>query len=200
MLLLLFRILIIICAVIISNISSGNLQHDLDKFHSMQANFKQIDIMPLGQKLNCEGTVWIEKPDHFRWQVQSPNIYIYVADGKNLWAYDVDLLQVTKQSLQLHINKMPMLLLSSHVRKINNFFTVTELKPGYYHLVPKNIESLIRAIDLVFNKGVLQKLTIYNSVGQVTIIQFDHVILNTILPVDLFRLKLPKGIDILRLT
>lgn len=189
--------LFIITIIFFSSVASANLQHDLEGFHSMQADFTQIATTAQGQELKSQGHMWLAKPNQFRWQVKSPNAQLYVTNGKTLWTYEADLLQATEQPLQLHVSQMPILLLSGQVSRLNQLFTITQLSPGHYRLVPKRADGMIQAIGLAFDHGVPQQLIIRNSTGQVTAIQFSHVVLNKPLSADLFHFTPPKGVDVL---
>ena len=194
---LLLRLLVVTC-VVISGVANADLQHDLDSFHSMQASFAQIATTPQGQQLRSQGQMWLAKPNQFRWQVKQPNAQLYVTNGKTLWTYEADLLQATEQPLQLHVSQMPILLLSGQISQLNKLFTVAQLKPGHYRLVPKQPDGMIQSIGLAFDHGVPQQLIIRNSTGQITAIQFSNVVLNQPLSADLFHFTPPKGVDVLR--
>ena len=190
--------LLAITSFLISSVAYADLQQDLNHFHSMQANFEQIATTPQGQQLKSQGRMWLTKPNRFRWEVTAPNKQLYVTDGKTLWTYEADLLQATEQPLQLHVSQMPILLLSGQVSQLNKLFTVTQLHPGHYRLIPKQADGMIQSIGLAFDHGVPTQLVIRNSTGQMTAIQFSHVVLNQSLPVGLFHFSPPKDVDVLR--
>ena len=57
------------------------------------------------------GTLEIERPGRFRWSYSEPYEQWLVADGLNIWSYDVDLAQVTVKPQAKALANTPALLL-----------------------------------------------------------------------------------------
>ena len=63
---------------------------------TLQGRFEQSLIDADGNIVErSSGTLEIERPGRFRWSYSEPYEQWLVADGLNIWSYDVDLLQVT---------------------------------------------------------------------------------------------------------
>ena len=77
------------------------------------------------------GQMLMQKPSKFRWDYQTPAEQIIVADGERLWAYDVDLAQVTVRKLDTALGSTPLALLSG-VTPIEDTFIIS---PGWTELV-----------------------------------------------------------------
>jgi outer membrane lipoprotein carrier protein len=63
---------------------------------TLQGRFEQSLIDAEGVVVErSSGTLEIERPGRFRWSYSEPYEQWLVADGLNIWSYDVDLAQVT---------------------------------------------------------------------------------------------------------
>lgn len=170
----------------------------LSNFQSLQANFVQISQAQGQASQQVSGTLAIQKPDRFRWQISQPNPQLFVADGKNLWNYEEDLEQVTVSPISQQISNAPLLLLSGEVTRLNTLFTIQAMDAYHYQLTPKQPDSLLQSIVIGFDsQGKLQSLTLTNNMGQITQIQFSNVKLNPDLSPGLFTFVPPAGVDVL---
>ena len=107
------------------------LKNFMSDAKTLTANFSQVVIDEEGNlddTASSAGVFLLERPGKFRWQVATPNELIVLADGKNLWNYDVDLEQATVKPIDDTLSQTPAMLLSgeSDVLKaftIGNSFT-----------------------------------------------------------------------------
>ena len=76
---------------------------------TLQGRFEQSLIDAEGAVVETSsGTLEIERPLKFRWTYSDPYEQWLVADGLNIWSYDVDLAQVTvKPQAEALINLIP---------------------------------------------------------------------------------------------
>ena len=72
---------------------------------------------------SASGQMLMQKPGKFRWNYRTPAEQIIVADGDRLWAYDIDLAQVTVRKLDQALGSTPLALLSG-AAPIEEAFTV----------------------------------------------------------------------------
>ncbi|MDF2691027.1 MAG: outer rane lipoprotein carrier protein LolA [Gammaproteobacteria bacterium] len=178
--------------------SPVSLDSLLSNFQSLQANFAQISQTQGQASQQVTGTLAIQKPNRFRWEVLQPNPQLIVADGKNLWNYEEDLQQVTVSPIGQALSNTPMLLLSGEVTQIKALFNVQALSPYQYQLTPKQADNLLKSVVIGFDQnGRLASLILTNNMGQVTQIQFNQVKLNPALPAKLFQFIPPNGADVL---
>ncbi|MDF2530151.1 MAG: lolA [Gammaproteobacteria bacterium] len=190
-------ILAMTCSVVYAA-GSVSLDNLLSNFHSLQANFVQISQAQGQASQQVTGTLSIEKPNQFRWEILKPNPQLLIADGKNLWNYEEDLQQVTVSPIAQAISSTPMLLLSGQVTQLKTLFTIQALSPYQYQLTPKQSDSLLQSIVIGFDQtGKLASLVLTNNMGQVTQVKFSNVQLNPSLPASLFQFKPPAGVDVL---
>lgn len=177
---------------------SISLESLLSNFHSLQANFVQISQTQGQSSQELSGTLAIEKPNRFRWEVKSPNPQLIVADGKNLWNYEEDLEQVNVSPIDQQLSNAPMLLLSGEVTQLKTLFTVQAMDAYHYQLKPKQADSLLQSVVIGFDKqDKLQSMVITNNMGQSTEIDFSKVEINPALSNSLFIFKAPAGVDVL---
>jgi chaperone LolA len=79
---------------------------------TFSGDFEQSLIDPDGRLLETtSGTLEIQRPGRFRWVYEEPYEQWLVADGTNIWSYDVDLEQVTVKPQADALANTPALLL-----------------------------------------------------------------------------------------
>jgi len=60
----------------------------------------------------ASGFFALKKPGRFKWHYKSPLSQQIVADGRNLWMFDIDLAQVTVQPISDALGSAPIMLLT----------------------------------------------------------------------------------------
>src|SRR3990167_7309636 len=79
---------------------ASQLSQYLNHFTTFQADFNQNTVSQSHRAMqSSNGKMMLMRPGRFRWDTQNPSHQIVVTNGKTLWIYDIDLKQVTKQSL-----------------------------------------------------------------------------------------------------
>lgn len=168
----------------------------LSDFQAMQANFTQV----VNSKQTNKGTMAIQRPGRFRWQIESPNKQVIIADGKNIWIYDVDLEQAVKQKMNAQYSVNPAMLLSGSVTELQKYFSVTKLKktPGlWFELKPKQQNSMFQSVRMQFVDGQLKSMLVSDNLGNKSVITFSNAIINAKLNPNLFKFTAPKGVDVI---
>lgn len=177
----------------------------LNSFNSLSANFQQIVYDAQGNVSDrASGTMALEKPGKFRWNVLHPDKQLYVADGEYLWVYDVNLNQATRQKIDKTQTDSPASLLSGSIADLQAQFTVDYLQrsgPGvWFKLVTKSESDVfkVKAIELHFVDNVLANMDLYDNLGQFTKFSFNQTKMNPALSPALFKFVPPKGVDIVK--
>lgn len=201
-----FFILLFTCASVFADsmqTAGQQLSHLLNSFTTFQATFLQTTIDQQSQILqHSSGTMMMMRPNHFRFETQKPEHQIVVTDGKTMWIYDVDLQQVTKQSIQKGpIN--PAKLLSGNVSDLVKQFNVSEqmqkeAEATAFILTPKQPNPDFKSIQIIFHNNQLTRMKIVGSMRQTSIFDFTHIIINAHLSPTLFQLNTPKNVDVLQ--
>lgn len=190
------KLLFLLLCLFSSTSLFASLQSQLNAFHSMTANFTQT-LSAHGQTQTTQGKLWLQKPDQFRWQVAKPHQQLYISNGKTLWDYDANLMQVIVRPLGKTLSQTPLKLLSGQAEHLGQQFKVIALSHGQYQLIPKQSGALIKTITLQFHYGKLSKLSFENATGQVSVIRLSDVQLNSKISSALFQFTIPKGVDVL---
>ncbi len=167
----------------------------------MSAQFNQTIIDPQGNAIQqTSGTMALQRPGKFRWDTQKPNAQLALADGKNIWLYDSQLQQATRQT-QTANNNSPGALLSGDVTKLSKEFNINALtsitnSDQGFNLSPKNKDALFQSVALYFNHGLLVTMKLKDNLDQTTEVKFTGVKNNFALSPSLFRFVPPKGVDV----
>jgi outer membrane lipoprotein carrier protein len=178
-----------------------DLQARLSSFHSMRANFQQALYADKREApRTSKGKMAIQRPGKFRWDTQSPNEQILVADGNLLWIYDVDLEQATKQKVDTTDSNSPALFLSGNVSEIPKRFVVSTEKTENgvgFKLEAKSADDMFQSIKIIFQADKLSKMIVGTRIGQRSEFSFSQVELNPTFPNSTFHFKPPAGVDVL---
>jgi outer membrane lipoprotein carrier protein len=189
-------------AVYANNQAAQELDNLLNNLHSLRADFKQT-IQTEDDRIlqQSAGTMALLRPGKFRWQVESPSKQLIVANGGKLWIYDQDLAQVTVQPVAKTQNT-PAFLLSGNNQNLLNRFTIQQLetkKVGIndFLLLPKQNDELFTSLQLTFKGSSLQQIIMKDGLGQITVIKFSNLQLNTNVAEQLFKFHPPAGVDVI---
>ncbi len=184
------------CSAVFADVDS--LNQLLQSFQSMQANFVQsISDAQGGVSDQQSGTLIIQKPNQFRWEVTAPNAQLFISDGKTLWNVEPDLEQASRSPLTQNLSTTPLLLLSGAVSDLHKIFTVTQLGLGQYLLVPTDHDSLIKSVTLVFDHNAIEKISVLNTMGQTAVVTFSQVRFNVAVPAAAFVYQPPQDMQVL---
>lgn len=186
--------------------AEAELKTVLSQLESLQGHFKQKMSTEQGKVLQqCEGKMWLKKPGQFRWEVEGKERRTVVANGKQIWDYDVDLEQVTIQKLSKGQNAAPIFFLTGDVSSISRDFTIKTLKPNkenfsesdqVFELIPKTSQGAFQWIRIGFKNKVLTELELLDQLGQRSTFTFVKLQLNPNISNKLFQFTPPKGVDV----
>ena len=89
---------------------------------TLQGRFEQSLLDANGEVLErTSGTLQIQRPGQFRWRYVQPYEQELIADGLNIWSYDVDLAQVTVKPQAEALANTPALLLGGSEDAMQQF-------------------------------------------------------------------------------
>ncbi len=145
------------------------------------------------------GTIEIQKPGKFRWTYLEPYEQILVADGINVWSYDVDLEQVTVKPQAEVLASTPALLLGGSQNVLDDFDYVgsfTERDTVWVRLRPKSTENGFTSVELGFSDGRLDRMIFSDNLGQTTLIALFDLSLNESIDAQRFSFAPPEGVDV----
>ena len=183
------------------------LQGFLSQLQTLQADFQQVLLDEKGEAQDeTSGQVYLSRPGRFRWDYKLPHPQLIVADGNQVWLYDVELSQVTVRTQATALADTPAALLSS-TAPVEDSFEVKELgerEDGsvWLLLTPRSngagSTGNFDGISVGFSgEGELQAMELKDSFGQTTRILFNAIERNPELSTELFRFTPPPGVDVI---
>jgi len=145
------------------------------------------------------GTLEIQRPGQFRWVYVEPYEQVLVADGLNVWSYDVDLAQVTVKPQAELLSSTPASLLGGSPDALEQFEYIgsfTDRGTVWIRLRPKDRESGFNKVELGFDDGELTRMLFSDNLEQTTLIALFDVLLNGDIDADRFQFTLPDDVDV----
>jgi outer membrane lipoprotein carrier protein len=145
------------------------------------------------------GTIEIQKPGRFRWTYLEPYEQILVADGLNVWSYDVDLEQVTVKPQAEVLASTPALLLGGSQNVLDDFEYIGSFADRdtiWVRLRPINTDNGFTRVELGFNDGKLGRMIFSDNLGQTTLIALFDLTLNEYIDEHRVSFSPPAGVDV----
>ena len=167
---------------------------------TFSAEFEQSLIDPDGRMLEkTSGTLEIQRPGRFRWVYEEPYEQWLVADGANIWSYDVDLEQVTVKPQAEALANTPALLLGGSgdaTQQFEHGGSFVESGVTWVRLLPIDTESGFRRVELGFNDGRLSRMVFLDNLEQTTIVMLKNVAVNAPIDASRFQFTVPDDVDV----
>ena len=172
----------------------------VNEMATLQGRFEQSLLDADGEVIErTSGTLEIQRPGQFRWTYTEPYEQILLADGLNIWSYDVDLAQVTVKPQQEALANTPALLLSGAPDAMQQFdidASFIEADTTWVQLSPRNTESGFLRVDLGFKDDTLSRMVFYGNLEQTTLVALHDVVVNAPIAVEQFRFTIPAEVDV----
>jgi outer membrane lipoprotein carrier protein len=180
---------------------ADHLRRFLDETITFQATFEQQLLGPGREVIErATGTLSLKRPNRFLWSYDAPVEQLVVADGSDLWIYDVELAQATVTPLDDTVSATPAMLLSGN-KPLEDGFEIVESFDAddlsWVRLVPKTQDTDFQEVLIGFRVGMLTSLRLLDSLNQVTSIEFMNVELNRELDDSAFEFAPPPGVDVI---
>ncbi|MDX1403822.1 MAG: outer membrane lipoprotein chaperone LolA [Woeseiaceae bacterium] len=145
------------------------------------------------------GTIEIQKPGKFRWTYLEPYEQILVADGLNVWSYDVDLEQVTVKAQDDVLASTPALLIGGSQNVLEDFEYIgsfTDRDTVWVRLRPKSTANGFTRMELGFDGSRLSRLIFSDNLGQTTLIALFDLSINEDIDEQRFSFSPPADVDV----
>ena len=166
--------------------------HDaLLNLDNLTADFKQT-VLDDEKKVvqQSSGKVAIQRPGKFSWIYTTPYEQQIIADGKELWVYDVDLDQVTVKPMMILMRK----------EKLTDEFSISEVGQRKFlywvELEPRSQDMDYTNVYIGLKDGAVKAMELRDKFGQSTQIVFDNLRLKVIHNPKTFRFIPPDGVDV----
>jgi outer membrane lipoprotein carrier protein len=167
---------------------------------TLQGRFEQ-SLVDADQQLieESSGTLEVRRPGQFRWVYAEPYEQVLVADGLNVWSYDVDLAQVSVKPQAQVLSNTPALLLGGSPDALDQFDYIgsfTDRGTVWVRLRPKDRDNGFSKVELGFNDGELTRMLFSDNLEQTTLIALFDVMLNGDIDADRFEFVPPEDVDV----
>jgi outer membrane lipoprotein carrier protein len=178
----------------------ATLEAFLDGVHSLTADFQQ-ELWSVGEELEQtdSGSLWMKRPNRFRWEYKAPAELTVVSDGTQLSIYDVEIAQVTVTPFDDTVGASPAMLLSGD-RNVREEFEVVDAHASegldWIKLEPIG-SSDFSAVSIGFSGTEPRRLELVDGLGQVTRIALDNLAINPEIGDEVFDLDVPDGVDVI---
>ena len=189
---------------------SAALRELLAPMREYAAGFEQVVVDGYGRALQtATGTVRLQRPGRFRWEVVEPYSQLVVTDGTTVYVFDADLAQVTVQPLDETLQGTPARLLIGSMDALESTFAVVRQDDNAFTLHPRDEEALYRRIHLRFAPQpgatasggapgtVLVGIVIVDHLDQETRVTFNHPSLTPPPAPGAFDFHIPDDVDVI---
>lgn len=167
---------------------------------TLQGRFEQSLVDAEGSVVEVtSGTLEIERPTRFRWSYDEPYEQWLIADGLNVWSYDLDLQQVIVKPQREALANTPALLLGGAKDALAQFDfggTTVEEETTWVRLNPKGENSGFHRLELGFVDGELRRMMFFDNLQQTTLVALYGVIVNEPIDAARFKFSTPDGVDV----
>lgn len=191
----------------LSALAAADAPQDLEKkltaIDSFKADFSQVITDEFGTLIDkSSGYFELQRPQLFRWAVSDPFEQEIIADGVNLWQFDIDIEQINVSSLDQTLANSPAALLSQAQLDVASNYEVAAVKGEQegvmiYHLMPRDPDALYEVLVIEFHGGDLVALQVNDNLGQSTLVDFTNVVMNPEFEENHFEFEIPEGIDVI---
>ena len=183
----------------------AGLAHFLSTVHSGDVAFTQTVTSPKASKPAqvLKGRMRFERPDRFRFDYTSPYQQLIIADGKAVWLYDLDLLQVTvsDQKRTLATSPAGLLLAARDLTALREVFALEDLPnaEGLQWMLarPKQKDATLDQAKLAFDAQGLVRLEMVDAFGQRSAFRFEQQGMGQTVAPSVFRFSPPAGADVI---
>jgi outer membrane lipoprotein carrier protein len=145
------------------------------------------------------GTLDVRRPGQFRWSYQSPYQQLMIADGLNIWSYDVDLEQVTVKAQDAALGSTPAILLGGSSEVLDDFNYVGSFADRgtvWVRLRPKDTDNGFSMVELGFTDDKLSRMLFVDNLEQTTVVALIDVEFNELIDDSQFAFTPPVGVDV----
>ena len=167
---------------------------------TLQGRFEQSLIDADGTIVErSSGTLEIERPGRFRWSYSDPYEQWLVAEGLNIWSYDVDLAQVTVKPQADALANTPALLLGGGADALTQFrFDGSSVEKGttWVRMIPVDTTSGFERMELGFTGEALTRMVFFDNLEQTTLVALYDVTTNEPIDAERFRFAVPDDADL----
>lgn len=210
-----FIIIIILCSFLFSNGSDILSPAEQEKFlldmsialediNNFRVDFKQErHVSILMEPLISQGACYFEKPDHLRWDIQTPYSSILIYNGGQVSKFEIESGNAKKLNfgaadIMSKVFGQIISWMQGDFSASQSLYSIQIVKDSSYRLklIPKSetMRSNLQIIELFIepNTFLMQKVVIRESAEDFIRIEFKNKHENRLLPEKLFNLRDPQ--------
>jgi outer membrane lipoprotein carrier protein len=168
--------------------------------HSLRGDFRQTVYDAHGNVTgSSRGTLALQAPRLFRWEVTGPYQQLIVADGRKVWVYEPDLEQATVRDQGAEEAHSPLTVLTD-LSQLDTEFKAADAGTHdgleWLRLVSRAKEPQFEYAEIGFDASGLRRMVFKDTLGNRTEIAFSDWQRNVDLPANTFAFVPPKGTDV----
>jgi outer membrane lipoprotein carrier protein len=181
----------------------AQLKEFVSKVDSATGMFTQTTIANNGATPRAQhGEFAFQRPGKFKWAVTSPYEQLVVSDGKQMFQYDPDLVQVTTRQVDQAIGASPAAILFG-AGDLEQSFEVTLLptREGleWLEAKPRSADAGFARVNIGMRDNMPARVELLDSFGQTTRVDLSRMKANPSLPETEFKFVPPQGVDIVKM-
>jgi outer membrane lipoprotein carrier protein len=184
------------------------IQKRYSTVQSIFAKFEQNYRAP-GIEQSESGQLWMKKPGLMRWEYQSPETKLFIADGRQTYLYTPEDRQVLMRAYtpsDLHSTPLQFLLGRGDILESFSVAWETELKPKMQQtliirLMPRTDEPEYSHLVLEVDEHSydLRRMIIRERTNNISEFVFSNLTTNVRVNNSQFQFKIPRGVEVIRL-
>lgn len=175
------------------------LQKQLASITDITGSFSQSSyIKDIEETQKYSGTFLIKKPAFMMWEYAAPRDEKVVIRDNDTWIYKKSQNQVIKTTFsKKSYSQVPIALLLS-MEKIRDDFEITMPEKNALQLVPKREIGFIKTLLIETASGnfPIKMFTIFDTYGNIIMIELSNIKTNTGLEDALFKFTVPEGAEV----
>ena len=170
----------------------------LESNRNIEGEFRQVTYDEEGLQLQAnEGVFLLAEPNRFVWDTITPFPQRIISNGQWITVWDVDLEQATQKPLEGALGNSPAALLGRPANDVLPHYDISQLGGQRFRLEPKEEVDLFSTLTLSFRENTIEAMSIQDSLGQTTVIEFKNVEYHDGVADGNFQVDLPEEVDLL---
>jgi len=180
--------------------ATERLRIALKQMDNLTTDFKQTQLDEDKKVIqHSRGTLALQRPGKFAWIYIEPFEQRIIADGSELWIYDVELNQVTVKPMGEGLSNAPIMILMKQA-DITEQFDVQEVGQRKFlywvELIPHASDLEYTHIYIGIDGERVRAMELQDQFGQSTQIVFDNLRVGVVHDPAIFRFVPPPGVDV----
>ena len=183
----------------------NQIQDTYDKTTALTADFVQIaTLKSINRHQTSAGHLFIAKPSFIRWEYTQPDAQTIIYDGTLLQIYTPQRHQILQSPISEQDRANVAFLFLAGVGKLREAFKIEriaadEIDKPQLRLIPLSPQASFKELQITINKETffVEKITIHDTIGNITNIHMYSLKIHKTLPEQTFKLAVPANTEII---